>query len=142
MLIGMALLLAGVLTGERSNRFYLKLMRCGYGVGGSVSALTGWYLLRINFNPGVAAHRLPALAAAFSVWPDGMGLAFVDLLAQATDAFARDGDRAAIGTFDGDLDLFAIAWVGQFGKLSHDQIPSQKILPTTGNPPCFFRLSR
>ena len=52
---------------------------------------------------GVAAHRLPALAAAFSTRPDGVGLAFADLLAQATNAFAWDGDRAAIGTFDGDL---------------------------------------
>jgi len=26
-------------------------MLCGYGVGGSVNALMGWYLLRINFNP-------------------------------------------------------------------------------------------
>lgn len=51
MLIGMALLMTGVLTGERSYRFYVKLMLCGYGVGGSVCALTGWYLLKINFNP-------------------------------------------------------------------------------------------
>lgn len=51
MLIGMALLMTGVLTGERSHRFYLKLMLCGYGIGGTLNALTGWYLLRINFNP-------------------------------------------------------------------------------------------
>src|SRR6185369_5769354 len=51
MLIGMALLLTGVLTGERSNRFYLMLMLCGYGIGGTINALTGWYLLKINFNP-------------------------------------------------------------------------------------------
>src|SRR5262245_41469352 len=51
MLIGMALLMTGVLTGERSNGFYLKLMLCGYGIGGTINALTGWYLLRINFNP-------------------------------------------------------------------------------------------
>src|SRR5215510_10973856 len=51
MLIGMALLGAGVLTGERSNRFYIKLALCGYCVGGTINALTGWYLLRINFNP-------------------------------------------------------------------------------------------
>jgi len=50
MLIGMALLMTGVLTGERSNRFYLKLMLCGYGIGGTLNALTGWYLLKINFN--------------------------------------------------------------------------------------------
>jgi uncharacterized protein len=51
MLIGIALLLTGVLTGERSNRFYLKLMLCGYGIGGTLNALMGWYLLKINFNP-------------------------------------------------------------------------------------------
>lgn len=51
MLIGMALLLMGVLTGERSNRFYAMLMLCGYGIGGTINALTGWYLVRSNFNP-------------------------------------------------------------------------------------------
>jgi uncharacterized protein len=51
MLIGMGLLLAGVLTGERSNRFYLRLMLCGYGIGGSVNALTAWYLVHSGFNP-------------------------------------------------------------------------------------------
>lgn len=51
MLIGMALLMTGVLTGERSNRFYLMLMLCGYGIGGTINALTGWYLLKINFDP-------------------------------------------------------------------------------------------
>jgi uncharacterized protein len=51
MLIGMALLFTGVLTGERSDRFYAKLMLCGYGVGGTINALTGWYLVRTNFNP-------------------------------------------------------------------------------------------
>jgi uncharacterized protein len=51
MLIGMALLMTGVLTGERSKRFYLILMLCGYGIGGTINALTGWYLLKVNFNP-------------------------------------------------------------------------------------------
>ncbi len=51
MLIGMALLMTGVLTGERSKRFYLMLMLCGYGIGGTINVLTGWYLLKINFNP-------------------------------------------------------------------------------------------
>jgi uncharacterized protein len=51
MLIGMALLMTGVLTAERSSGFYLKLMLCGYGIGGTINALTGWYLLKVNFNP-------------------------------------------------------------------------------------------
>src|SRR5437868_6638947 len=57
--------------------------------------------LRSLCRLGVAAQRLSNLATAFSLWPDGVGLAFADLLAQATNAFARAGARAAIGTFDG-----------------------------------------
>ncbi|MFN7931128.1 MAG: DUF418 domain-containing protein [Blastocatellia bacterium] len=51
MLIGMALLLMGVLTGQRSNGFYLKLMLFGYLVGGGLNAIVGWYLVKTHFYP-------------------------------------------------------------------------------------------
>lgn len=51
MLVGMSLLLFGVLTGQRSNSFYLKLMLCGYGIGGALNAAVGLYLVRSHFNP-------------------------------------------------------------------------------------------
>lgn len=51
MLIGMALLLMGVLTGERSQSFYLKLMLFGYGTGCTMNAIVAWYLVKTNFYP-------------------------------------------------------------------------------------------
>lgn len=50
MLVGMALLLSGVLTGARANGFYWKLMLCGYGIGGALNAATGWYSLKTGFG--------------------------------------------------------------------------------------------
>jgi uncharacterized protein len=51
MLIGMALLRLGVLTGQRSRRFYWVLLLVGYGVGGTLNAAAGWYAIRTGFNP-------------------------------------------------------------------------------------------
>jgi uncharacterized protein len=51
MLIGMALLLLGVLTGQRSEVFYIAMLLGGYGVGVSVNALSGWRYYRSDFNP-------------------------------------------------------------------------------------------
>jgi uncharacterized protein len=50
MLIGMALLLGGVLTGQRSRSFYLKLMLWGYGVGCASTGGAAWYIIRSGFN--------------------------------------------------------------------------------------------
>ncbi len=60
MLIGMALLLLGVLTGERSTRFYVGLVCFGYLAGGTVNAWAGWYFYRSGFNPieGLMAEDL------------------------------------------------------------------------------------
>ncbi len=60
MLIGMALLLLGVLTGERSARFYAGLVGFGYLAGGAVNASAGWYFYRSGFNPveGLMAENL------------------------------------------------------------------------------------
>ncbi len=60
MLIGMALLLSGVLTGQRSERFYLTLLLGGYGVGVTVNALSGWYYYRSGFNPVEGAMAIDA----------------------------------------------------------------------------------
>lgn len=50
MLIGMGLLKLGVITGERSTRFYLVMMAIGYGIGLSINAYETQLLIRNNFD--------------------------------------------------------------------------------------------
>lgn len=50
MLIGMALLLLGILTGERSTGFYARLALFGYLAGGVVNAWAGWQFSQSGFN--------------------------------------------------------------------------------------------
>src|SRR5215475_14312095 len=52
MLIGMALLKLGVLTAERDRKFYLLMIILGYGIGGTINAITGYYLARSGFDLG------------------------------------------------------------------------------------------
>lgn len=53
--LGMALLKAGVLTGERNYNFYGKLLLLGYGIGIPLSSLTAWIIVNSGFNPVVQA---------------------------------------------------------------------------------------
>jgi uncharacterized protein len=50
MLIGMGLAKLGVLTGQRSPRFYLALALVGYGVGLPVVGYGAWNLMQHNFD--------------------------------------------------------------------------------------------
>ncbi len=50
MLIGMGFLKLGVITGERTNRFYLLLMLVGYGIGLSINAYETRLLIENNFD--------------------------------------------------------------------------------------------
>lgn len=50
MLIGMGLLKLGVLTGERSTRFYLTMIIVGYAIGVSVNAWETRLLIASNFD--------------------------------------------------------------------------------------------
>jgi uncharacterized protein len=77
MLIGMALLLLGVLTGQRSERFYVTLLLCGYGVGVTVNALSGWYYYRSGFNP---VEGLMALDATYDLGRFSVALGHIGLL--------------------------------------------------------------
>lgn len=60
MLIGMGLLGLGVLTAQRSRRFYWTMVLLGYGVGGSLNALTGYRYWKSGFDPieGIAGFEL------------------------------------------------------------------------------------
>ena len=52
MLIGMAMLKLGVITAERDRKFYLLMMLIGYGIGGTINAITGYYFARRGFDLG------------------------------------------------------------------------------------------
>lgn len=52
MLIGMALLKLGIITAERDRKFYLLMILIGYGVGGTINAITGYYFARSGFDLG------------------------------------------------------------------------------------------
>ncbi len=50
MLIGMAMLKLGVITAERDRKFYLLMILLGYGIGGTINAITGYW--RLASEPG------------------------------------------------------------------------------------------
>ena len=52
MLIGMAMLKLGIITAERDRKFYLLMILLGYGIGGTINALSGYYFARSGFDPG------------------------------------------------------------------------------------------
>ena len=51
MLIGMAMLKLGIITAERDRKFYLLMILLGYGIGGTINALSGYYFARSGFDP-------------------------------------------------------------------------------------------
>lgn len=51
MLIGMALMKLGVLTGQRSNAFYRNLMLAGYGLGLPLTIYSAWAYFANDFEP-------------------------------------------------------------------------------------------
>lgn len=66
MFIGMGLLKIGVLTGERSPRFYGWLTALGYGVGIPINTYTAWFIIRSGFDP--TKHDLPTLFMISAAW--------------------------------------------------------------------------
>ncbi len=50
MLIGMAFMKLGIITGERSTRFYVVMMLAGYAIGLAVNAYETWRLLNSDFD--------------------------------------------------------------------------------------------
>ena len=52
LLIGMAMLQLGIITAERNRKFYLWMILLGYGIGGTINAITGYYFASSGFNLG------------------------------------------------------------------------------------------
>jgi uncharacterized protein len=58
MLIGMGLMKLGVLSGERDDRFYRRLLWWGYGVGVPLNTLVGVWAIVTQFDP--MRYQMPA----------------------------------------------------------------------------------
>jgi uncharacterized protein len=52
MLLGMAMLKLGIITAERDRKFYLLMILLGYGIGGTINAITGYYFAQSGFDLG------------------------------------------------------------------------------------------
>src|SRR5436305_11228988 len=55
MLIGMGLLKLGVVSGERSARFYYRCVLIGYGVGIPLNAITAYFIVKSHFDAATQA---------------------------------------------------------------------------------------
>jgi uncharacterized protein len=51
MLIGMAMIKLGIIAAERGRKFYFLMILLGYGIGGIINALGGYYFARSDFDP-------------------------------------------------------------------------------------------
>jgi uncharacterized protein len=71
MLIGMGLLKLGILSGERSDRFYRLLAVLGYGVGIPLNTFVGIWAIVVNFDPlsyqllSLCSYQVGRLSVAF-----------------------------------------------------------------------------
>ena len=97
MLIGMALMMLGVFTAQLSARTYAMIALIGYGIGGTLNAITGWYFVHSGFNmiEGVAPLNGGYHAGRLSVALGHIGLV---MLVVKTGQFRRLTSRlAAVG---------------------------------------------
>lgn len=56
MLIGMGLCKLGVITGEKSSRFYLMLALVAYGIGAPLQAANYWFMLTDSIEPAARSY--------------------------------------------------------------------------------------
>src|SRR5258706_795101 len=54
MLIGMGLMKLGILSAERSTKYYATMVLIGYGIGLPLNTYTAWLIIKSNFDP--ASH--------------------------------------------------------------------------------------
>jgi len=77
MLLGMALMKLGILTGKRSIRFYTGLALAGYGLGGSLRGIETYELWLADF---VSETRNPSLFMPYNIGRIAMTLGHVGLI--------------------------------------------------------------
>jgi uncharacterized protein len=51
MLIGMGLMKLGILSAERSTKYYATMVLIGYGIGLPLNSYTAWLIIKSNFDP-------------------------------------------------------------------------------------------
>ncbi len=99
MFIGMGLLKAGVLSGERSNRFYGLGVLAGYGIGIPLNSYTAYLIVKSHFDPTVqgftaSTYDLGRLAVAIGHLGLIMLIVRVGALRPITRALAAVGQMA------------------------------------------------
>jgi uncharacterized protein len=135
MLVGIALARWGVLSAERSTRFYVRLACFGYGLGLPLCALSAWdlwssdfemiraYIVGLNLNYlgslGVAMGHIALVMLAWKLWRTGVIMNWImnSLAAMGRMALTNYIAQSVICTaiFDG--------WgLGLFGSLSRPQM--------------------
>jgi uncharacterized protein len=77
MLIGMALLMLGVFSAQRSDRFYWGLIALGYVFGATVNALVAWYFRKGQY---VALEGMMALRTAYDLGRLTVALGHISVL--------------------------------------------------------------
>lgn len=82
MFLGMALLKAGVLSGERSRSFYIKMAAIGAAVGFAINGVTMWLQWRHNFDPVKGVFD----AGGYELGRVPMSLCYVALLVLAVNS--------------------------------------------------------
>ena len=99
MLIGMGLMKAGVLNGDRSFRFYGLCAAIGYGAGVPVNSYTAWVMIDNNFDPVIhqfaaSTYDLGRLSVALGHLGVIMMIAKAGVLRTVMSAFAAVGQTA------------------------------------------------
>ncbi|MBI1393975.1 MAG: DUF418 domain-containing protein [Alphaproteobacteria bacterium] len=129
MMLGMALFRTGVLTGDRSREFYVRLMIAGYAVGLSLRAFGLWERWDADFSPLVATPWILQQPARIALTLGHVGLFFLlwrafhaKLPFRALGAAGRMAFSNYIGqTVIANL-IFTSVGLGLFGSLVRWQI--------------------
>jgi len=131
MLIGMAMLKLGIITGERDRKFYLRMILLGYGTGGTINAITGFCFARSGFDLGKEslAWILTYVPGNLLVAVGHIGLVMLIVksgwLRRLTSRLAAVGQMALTGYLVTSLictTIFEGYGFGLFAKLQHYQL--------------------
>lgn len=99
MFIGMALFKMGVLSAERSKRFYVWMVLLGYGIGLPLNSYSAWLIVKSNFDPAIhifanSSYDFGRLTVALGHLGVIMLLCKSGLLEWLTDALGAIGQMA------------------------------------------------
>jgi uncharacterized protein len=131
MLLGMAMLKLGIITAERDRKFYLLMILLGYGIGGTINAITGYYFAQSGFDLGKErlAWILAGEPGSLLVAGGHIGLVMLIVksgwLKRLTSRLAAVGQMALtcyLATSLICMTIFEGYGLGQFAKLQRHQL--------------------